>query len=495
MRQIFLIFLALFSVYFCSFSQEYYKAKIAETPTRKPLRVVIDLNIGESKDVELSNGDIVNIKLLDIFEIRDGVRNAIRLASAKVAVDSKEIIINSANYNLPVNFRNIQIDCTITKDYYKNADTDRWGLEKDARLRLWPAGSPFIAPGTFIYPVKQRWFASDIQLGNEPDYVPGGEPPSNKTIYYHSGADIAGTEGTVEVISATDGLVVASGLNILPGYENTPVHRLPAKDMVYITDDRGWFYRYSHLHSIDPDIIAGKRVKMGQKVGLVGTSRCSWPIVHFEMKTNETSSGKFGTEENYTYLWESYVRQYKPSLIAVARPHHLAAVGETITLDGLKSKSFAGEIINYEWTFTDGSVSFGPVQQKSYNRPGEYSEVLKITDSKGNIDYDFAIVLVPDKNNPPPTINATYYPTFNIKPGDPVRFEVCTYRTDTGNEIWDFGDGTPPVKVKSVGEGKTLEFAKTTNRFAKPGHYIVRVERSDKYGYKAIAHLHIEVIP
>ena len=32
------------------------------------------------------------------------------------------------------------------------------------------------------------------------------------------------------------------------GYEDTPVS--PRYDVVYVLDDRGWYYRYSHLHTI-----------------------------------------------------------------------------------------------------------------------------------------------------------------------------------------------------------------------------------------------------
>ena len=471
----------------------------SKSPAQNPLRVVIDLNIGESQEVKLINGEIVNIKLLDIDEIRDDLRLAIRAAFVRVAVDGQEITLNSANYNLPVTVANVQIDCPITGSYYKNSNSDAWGLEKDARFRLWPAGSPFIVPGTFVYPVKQRWFASDTQMSNEPCYVDWGEDPSQKSIYYHNGLDFGGSEELVEVVSATDGLVVSAGEERLPGYENTPVR--PRYDVIYIVDEQGWYYRYSHLYSIDSSVHPGVKVKMGQKIGMLGKEGGSggWTHLHFDIRCRQPS-GKWGTEEGYAYIWESYVHQYNPPLIAVARPHHLVFTGQTVTLNGGKSRSIAGEIITYEWTFSDGSTSSGPIQQRTYNLPGTYSEVLKIVDSKGNVDYDFAVVQVRDKINPdqmPPSIHANYYPTFDIKPGDPVTFKVRTFRIEVGNEIWDFGDGTPPVTVKSFVERSAPikgKYAETVHRFSQPGHYIVQVERSNKYGYKATAHLHVEVL-
>lgn len=38
-------------------------------------------------------------------------------------------------------------------------------------------------------------------------------------------------------------------------------------------------------------------------------------------------------------------------------------------------------------------------------------------------------------------------------------------------------------------------YAVTQHRFAKPGHYLVRVERTNERGHKAIAYLHVPVEP
>jgi hypothetical protein len=78
--------------------------------------------------------------------------------------------------------------------------------------------------------------------------------------------------------------------------------------------------------------------------------------------------------------------------IAVARPHQFVPVGKKDLLDGGKSMSFPGKIDAYEWIFTNGSVGFGSLQERRYDAPGTYSEVLKVIDSKGNIDYDYVFV-------------------------------------------------------------------------------------------------------
>ena len=147
----------------------------------------------------------------------------------------------SANYRLPVTVGGVQIDCPVTRGYYKNCDPfeDSWGLDKDARLRLWPAGSPWVAPGTFVYPIKQRWFAGATQMANEPSFVDGGDAPAGRPIYYHSGLDIGGCEGLVEVVSACDGLVVSAGGKALPEYPDIPFYKRGDYDYVYVLDVAG----------------------------------------------------------------------------------------------------------------------------------------------------------------------------------------------------------------------------------------------------------------
>lgn len=471
-------------------------------PTLTPLFVTADLNLGESQEVTLTNGKKVTLKVLDLAEQRDSLRGAVRKAEVKVLVDGKEVTLVSANYRLPMTVGEVQIDCPVTSGYTQRATKttgglDVWGLEKAVRLRVWPKDSPLLKPGTFLYPAKQRWFASQTQMANEPVYVDGGEKPGkDASIYYHYGLDIGGAEALVDVVAATDALVVSVGKEVLPGYADTPVS--PRYDVLYLLDDRGWFYRYSHLHTILPEIRVGMKVKLGQKLGLLGKEGGSggWSHLHFDISGRQPS-GNWGIIDGYAFLWESYIREHKPELLAVARPHHFVAVGEKVTLDGSRSWSATGSIASHEWTCTDGTKAEGPLLERSYDKPGVYSEVLRVTDKDGRIDYDFAIVNVVDKERPdllPPSIHAAYVPTFGIKAGQEIKFLVRTFRTTDGEETWDFGDGTPPVIVKSDGNVVALAkdgYAVTTHKFAKSGVYLVRVSRTNKLGFTATAHLKV----
>ena len=110
----------------------------------KPLLRTVDLDRGESQLVELADGTRARVKLLEVEEERDGVRSAIRQARVRVEVNGQTTTLVSANYRLPIAVGGVQIDCPVTRGYYKNCDPfeDSWGLDKDARLRLWPEGSP-----------------------------------------------------------------------------------------------------------------------------------------------------------------------------------------------------------------------------------------------------------------------------------------------------------------------------------------------------------------
>lgn len=490
----------------CVFLTHALKSSAQDTlpiPTLKPSMRTVDLNVGESEKVILPDGKSITVTLIDLKETTDSLRNAVRVAEVGVEVGGKKATLVSANYRLPVEVGGVLVDCPVTKGYRQNATKgivgdNPWGLDKDARIRLFPAGAPLLEPKTFLYPAKQRWFASGTQMANEPTHVDGGENPLNKKIYYHYGLDIGGAEELVEVIAATNGIVVSSGKELLKGFENTPAK--PRYDVVYLLDERGWFYRYSHLHTIAPSIKPGAKVKMGQLVGILGKEGGSggWSHLHFDI-TGKQPSGKWGIIEGYAFLWEAYHQQYKPKLLAVARPHHLVNVGQKVTLDGSRSWSANGAMNSYDWILHDGAKMSGENIERVYNKPGVYSEILKITDGAKRIDYDFAVVNVCDMKQPkllPPSIHAVYYPTFGIKPGDPVTFKVRTFRTTDGKEKWDFGDGSPNVEVQSDGNVVPLAkdgYARTSHTFAKAGHYVVRVERTNSRGESAIAHLQVRV--
>lgn len=465
----------------------------------------VDVSLAEPVEVALPGGGTARVELLALEESRDEVRGAVRRAMVQVRVNGETAELVSANYRLPRIVGGVRIDCPVTAGYCRHATQtsarlDPWGLDKDARLRLWPADGPLIDPGTFQYPVQQSWFATATQMANEPTYVDGGEKPGTGPVYYHYGLDIGGAEGLVDVVAATDGLVVSVGTESLPGFEKTPV--APRYDVVYLLDPRGWFYRYSHLKTIAATLKPGGRVRRGEPIGVLGKEGGSggWSHLHFDISGRQPS-GKWGIIDGYAFLWEANLRERQPALIAVARPHQFAVTGEVVRLDASRSWSAAGRIASFAWTCTDGETASGAVLERRYARAGVYSEIVRVTDETGRVDCDFAIVHVLDAADPgrlPPSIHAAFSPTMGVRVGTPVTFLVRTFRTTDGVETWDFGDGSPPVTVKSDGNEKPLAadgYATTTHAFAAPGMYLARVQRTDGNGFTATAHVKVVVEP
>jgi len=459
-----------------------------------PMRTV-ELDVGESQDVALPDGRRVTVKLIDLKETCDSLRGAVRRAEATVEVNGRTVTLVAGNYRLPQTVGDVQIDCAVTKHYLARGRGNPWALDKAARVRLWARSDPWIQPGTFCYPLAQRWFASDTQMANEPTFVDGVERPGTGPVYYHDALDFGGSEGQVDVLAAADAVVVMAG-----GEQLADTKYKKETDGVVLCDRRGWRYGYYHLASIEPDVKPGVVVRMGQKIGTLGKEGTAggWSHLHFSISC-EQPSGRRGTCEGYAFIWQAAVAEQRLPLVAVARPHHLVWTGEAVTLDATRSWSADGRPLRCEWTFSDGTTAEGATQTRTYATAGEYSEVLKVIDSAGRVAYDFAVVQVIDRaereKKLPPAIHAVYYPTTGLKVGQAITFKVRSFGTTSGEEAWDFGDGTTAT-TKSDGNVDPWAkdgYAATTHAYAQPGDYLVTVRRTNEHGLTATAHLWVHV--
>ncbi len=466
---------------------------------REPLSTTVDMNVNEEREVQLPDGSRAVVKLTGLHEECDELRGAVRRAAVHVFVNDDCIELVSGTYHLPVRVGGVQIDCPVTRGYTENSRRNQWALHHDARLRIWPHASPWVAPGSFVYPLRQKWFASQTQMANEPTYVDGPEPPGRTSIYYHEGLDFGGVEGTIETVAVDDALVVSLLGEVLPGHEETPAAAV-RRDVVYLLDHRGWYHRHSHLQSVDPALELGGMVRQGKTVGVMGKEGHSggWSHLHYGLSRLQPS-GKWGAEEAYAYAWQAYVAEHSPALIAVARPHHLIWSGETAVLDGSRSWSADGMELSCEWTFSDGSTATGAFVEREYSEPGVYCETLKATDPTGRASYDFAVVQVANRRDPengPAGIHAAHAPTFGIRPGDEVTFAVRSFGLPAQPEVWDFGDGSAPVQVQSDGNADVWSpdgYALTRHAYSAPGDYIASVRRTNAPGFESTARLHVRV--
>ncbi|MCE5231304.1 peptidoglycan DD-metalloendopeptidase family protein [bacterium] len=459
-----------------------------------PIVRFVDLNIGESQVVTLSNGKTVRVKLLDVKTRRD-TDNHVWRSTAVVDIDGEKADVIMTTFNLPKTVGNCQIDCIATKNYVDTSFENYWEIHKDARFRLWPKGSPWIEPGTFMYPVaNSRWLAANVGYSN----VPAAPRPNGK-FYYHAGMDTGGVEKITPVVAATDGLVVQLGTGHLSQADHPPI--LPRYDVIYLRDDRGWYYRYSHLSFIDPSLKLGERVKMGRRLGYLGKEGESggWTHLHFEIKTPTPDGKLYGTQDAYAYFHQGYREQYRPPIMAVAQPRTIANVGEEFELDASRSWS-EKPVRSYEWLIDGETIAEGIKVPLTYGEPGSHQVRLKVTDIDGNYDYDFSgfNVSAPGQARISPRsrdaqtsatratrrrgagVQAFFYPSLDVKPGDPVVFSSRGNGGD-GFDHYDFDDGTTTTVRSNIDMAEHAEngYAFTVHHFAKPGHYFVKVTRTD----------------
>jgi len=468
-------------------------AAVASHAQHSPTKSILesfDLDLNESTQLLIPGKPTpVTITLLTVNERREPVLDMIDKAMVTIRVDDETVTLEAGNYNLPVAVGSIQIDCPVTAGYNEDP-ADRWGLRKAARIRAWPEGSPWIQPETFGYPVDQRWFAAMTWYSNEAVSVLNGKK------YYHSGMDIGATESSANVLSATDGTVVASGMDTLLGAD---LPTKPRYDVILIRDFRGWVHRYSHVQGISGEVKPGAEVTLGQPIAKVGKEGHSggWSHLHFEVWARQASD-LWGSQDSYAFLWQSYLKRHRPKAIAVARPHRKAFAGQPVALDASKSW-VAHPPIKYEWILSDGTRSFDPSPTITYLKPGNHSEILKITGTDGSIDYDFATSRIadPTTGQRPRSLDINFYPSLDLRPGQPITFTARGRGPEPSEDIWNFGDGSPPITVTSnlsPNQRAPDGYARLTHAYDSPGDYIVTVTTDDDSGaIVATQHLHIPI--
>ncbi len=472
---------------------------------------VFDLSINESARVTIGDGTTRRVTLLAVDEPRCRVRGIIRSPRVTVDVDGERAEVPAALYHLPRVVNGVKIACSVTRGVARAVQYagDVYALDKDARIRCWGPRDPLFGPVPLVYPARQRWFASMTQMANEKVYVDGGElplPDPRGSVYYHYGLDLGGHDKAVPVVAARAGQVVLRGDEKVAEYANEGGQT--RYDRVVVRDEAGWYFLYSHLDMIEPAIRLGDHLQAGDPVGALGKEGASggWSHLHFGI-TSPQPGGRYGQVEGYPLLVEAYLHEHPGALLACARPHLVAAPGEPVELDGSRSICDGAEIRAYHWTFHDGQVADGVRAARTYATEGMYSERLTVTDSRGRTAVDFCVVqILPPDDDPariPPAMHLTYYPTDDLRAGQPIAFKARTFFlgkfevNQGGEEVWDFGDGrtatTRSGEKARVPACTDLDFDERWHAYDRPGRYIVTVRRTGKNGLTATAQVCVEV--
>lgn len=437
------------------------------------MRTVIDININETITSTIDSKEKIAITLLSVKEKHDSIRNAVRQAELELLINDEYVTIYMGNYHLPRKCKSAIIDCPVVKNIGVNTQWMSIDLLKDARLRIWSLQEAPIPSLNLKYPVKQRWFSGRTQMSNEPAWT-GGEGLKGG-IYYHKGIDFGAYKAVTPVVSTCNGIVCYT--KGLKDNDNHPIVFWGGgkNDEIFIKDERGWYHHYMHLSSLSVNV--GDKVESGQFLGFADTTGTSggWSHLHYEILAPQPT-GKWDIEDSYVYLVEAYKREHSPALLAVARPHNFVRVNETVTLDATRSCIFHGEKVKYTWEIHNGAVITNPIHEITYSNPGVYSEMLKVENEFGESDHDFMVsIVIGERDEYPPMLNAIYEPTQNILVGQ----EVCFSWRDfgyRGKVEWDFGDGTKIIETTIESTSYVDSYKSSiSHTYTKPGIYIAQV--------------------
>jgi murein DD-endopeptidase MepM/ murein hydrolase activator NlpD len=410
------------------------------------------LDPAEEFEFQLRDGRTRTIRLDSVQEHTDDVIGLVRSATVKLAIDNQPVHLRCAPYVMPVELQGLKILVDTTSGWMK--------LPKRVQLSIWDATDPIVDTDRFCFPLPQyRLFSLGTQAYNEPVHLGHRDgDPAGQRFYHNYGVDLAGFEGRQKVVSSIEGDVV----------------RVDRQDgTLCIQDDRGFILVYGHLDSILSDIAVGSRVRLGQWVGMLGKRGSSGNFSHLHVGAYLSEEAMLVEQMNrnlniYPWLVEAYRKSAGTCLIAVARPHQIARVGQQIVLDGSSTVNAGSAAVSYRWEFHDGSQSHGAVAKKVYDKPGCYMAALKAIREDGQTDIDFCRIRVFSQGDAEPfvpTLFVTTIPAGHARAGQPVNFRIWPQGGNVDSIRIDFGDGSDLSEYQP--------YAATTHFFAKPGSYTV----------------------
>ncbi len=144
-----------------------------------------------------------------------------------------------------------------------------------------------------------------------------------------------------------------------------------------------------------------------------------------------------------------------------------------------------GEIKTYYWDFGDLNApdpATGVAVTHNYEYPGSYLVKLTVTDNKGKLNYEKALINV---TNPAP-VASFYMNTDEPVEGNDVSFNATDSYDPNGTIVsydWDFGDG-------NTGSGVEVTYS-----YSDLGYHIVTLTATDNYGATTIVRHGLNVQP
>ncbi len=172
-------------------------------------------------------------------------------------------------------------------------------------------------------------------------------------------------------------------------------------------------------------------------------------------------------------------------------------VNQVITFDGTQSTAPAGRTITrYDWAFGDGASDVGPNVTHRYSVAGDFTVILKVTDSTGASSTVSRQVAVALASSQPPTASFTISPVPAVINQDVV-FDASASVAQGGYAIssyrWNFGDSNQTFTCPGDARCGALNRALFTYRYTRLGTFTVTLTVMDGNSREATVSRTIQV--
>ncbi len=173
-----------------------------------------------------------------------------------------------------------------------------------------------------------------------------------------------------------------------------------------------------------------------------------------------------------------------PAAAFTTSPASVVAPGTAVSFDATGSTDPKGTIIDYSWSFGDGTpvddAGTSTSIQRAYASRGTYTVTLTVTNNFGQTNTSTHTITVDD----PPTAAFTSSPATVAALGATVNFDASASAPGaSGGTIndysWNFGDGTPVDDTSGT--------ATASHAYTAPGTYTVTLTTTDDLGVTGTA--------
>lgn len=135
------------------------------------------------------------------------------------------------------------------------------------------------------------------------------------------------------------------------------------------------------------------------------TDEYSVQKIIFELPLDTQNEPNEPTEPNMTSPGHS-TGNSPPTADGSKNAPYTGYINEEIIFDGSKSYDYNGWIVDWNWSFGDGSTGSGEIVSHSYQHTGSYKVYLNVTDNAGSKDSYITYAQIVSANHPPtvPTV-------------------------------------------------------------------------------------------